>query len=579
MKAHTLLALVILLVQVLDARAATADTRRYAIIVAHTEDIARDIAPLEYADDDGARYYELFSHIADQVTLYTVLDQDSQRLYPRVAAQARTPRRADVLAGVERVFAQAARDVAQGHEVVFYFVLVGHGDIGAGGEGYVSLLDAPFTRTDLFQHVLARSPATTNHIVIDACNSYFMVHRRGGDAVDDGGPSHREAVQSFLAREDLGRYPNTGVLLSTSTEKESHEWSAYGAGVFSHQLRSALAGAADVNGDGLIEYSEVEAFVAAANLRIANPRARVEIFARPPTIDLARPIMDLSASRFRHWLEVPVGAPLRVYLEDARGVRYLDAHLSGERPVILGLADSPYYFVRTSDGTREARIALARQGLRTLDPAALRPSTMAARGSVAEAFRLALYAEPYGPGFYRGFVAARSIRAVAPVQDPWLPRPAAPAAEVPPIPRTSEMPNTGQPVPARGMASSTGWPEPRAQTPELPPRQDAGSSPRRVAAWSAAAVGVGLATAGVWSLVEARTRQNDFRTEHLDANGHVVGISPAAARQAETRARAWSIAGGLMLAGAGIAGVTATVLFVSDGDQVRPGGLAISGSL
>ena len=579
MRFHILLALVAVSVQVLDARVAAADVRRYAVIVAHTEDIARDIAPLEYADDDGARYHELFSHMADQVALYTVLDQDSQRLYPHVAAQARTPRRADVLAGVERVFAQAERDVAQGHEVVFYFVLVGHGDIGAGGEGYVSLLDAPFTRTDLFQHVLARSPATINHVVIDACNSYFMVHRRGGEEVDDGGPSRREAVQSFLAREDLGRYPNTGVLLSTSAEKESHEWSAYGAGVFSHQLRSALAGAADINGDGRIEYSEVEAFVAAANLRIDNPRARVEIFARPPTIDLARPIMDLTTSRFRHWLEVPAGEPLRMYLEDARGVRYLDAHLSGERPVVLGLADSPYYFARTSDGAREARIALEGPGLRTLDPAALRPSTVAARGAVTEAFRLALYAEPYGPGFYRGFVAARSISAVAPVRDPWLPRPVEPVAEALPTLPTSEVQDPEQPVPAGAMASDTGETQPMAPLARLAPRRDTGSSPRRVAAWSSAAVGVGLATAGVWSLVEARARQNDFQTQHLDADGHVVGISPAAARQAESRARAWSIAGGLMMAGAGIAGITATVLFVSDGDQVRPGGIAVSGSL
>lgn len=407
------------------AVAAASEPRRYAFVVAHTEDLEQQSPPLEYADDDGARYFELFSQIADEVRLYTVLDDTSQRLYPDAARAARVPRHADVLSGLERTFADIRADIERGAEVEFTFILVGHGQIGAGGEGYVSLLDQPFTRSDLFQQVLARSPATTNHIVVDACNSYFLVHRRGGE--DDGGPSRREAIQQYLAAEDIARYPNTGVLLSTSEAKESHEWSAFGAGVFSHQLRSALSGAADVNGDGIIQYSEVQAFVAAANLRVSDPRARIDVFARPPRIDASRPLVDLTRSRFRNWLRFPAGPALAVYLEDQRGVRYLDAHLSGERAVVVGLVPSQRYFVRTRDGSREARIDASRRGRIDFDHGALRPSTLAARGAIAESFRTKLYAEAFGPGFYRGFVASSGAAPVAPTRTAWVPAPARPA--------------------------------------------------------------------------------------------------------------------------------------------------------
>lgn len=394
-------------------------TRRYAVVVAHTRSLTEGVAPLEFADDDGARYHEFFSVIADEVLLYTVLDADSQRLYPDAAAVARSPSRELVLKGLADTFNAAQEAVDRGDDVVFYFVLIGHGEVGAGGEGYVSLLDAPFTRTDLFREVLAKSPATTNHVVVDACNSYFLVHARGSDA-DDGAPADEEAVRAFVAEEDLSRYPNTGVLLSTSSARESHEWAAYGAGVFSHQLRSALAGAADVNGDGRIEYSEIRAFVDAANLRIDDAKARLEIFARPPEIDASRPVVDLPASRFRHWLHVPKGAALQFYLEDARGVRYLDANLNGDRAAVLALVPSAHYFVRSSDGAKEQRLSLATDGRITLERKRMRRAALAARGATSESFRTGLFAVPYGASFYEGYVAHSGDR---PVREgtAWLP--------------------------------------------------------------------------------------------------------------------------------------------------------------
>ena len=419
MRPDRLVVLVALVATLLVPVAATADVRRYAVIVAHAGDEGGELTPLEYADDDGARYHELFSQLADDVRLYTVLDPASQQLHPEVAKLARIPRRAEVLRGIAEAFERIRIDAAAGHETVFYFVLVGHGTISDGGEGTVALLDGAFSRTDLFQQVLARSPATTNHVIVDACNAYYLVHRRG----DGTGPPRQAAVQAFVAREDLARYPNTGILLSTSSEKDTHEWSAYRAGVFSHELRLALAGGADVNGDGVIAYSEVAAFLGAANQHVTT-QARVEVFARPPAADVARPLVDLRAARFTHWLQVPKGPASRIYLEDRRGVRYLDAHIGGKHPVVFGLVPSTHYFVRTADGTREVKITLARRTRIELDRRAMKPSAITARGAVEQSFRLHLYAEPFDADYYRGFVAAQGTPPVALDARRWRPGPA-----------------------------------------------------------------------------------------------------------------------------------------------------------
>jgi hypothetical protein len=407
----------------LDAASAVAEHRRYAVIVASSEDPERKLPPLQYADDDGARYHELFTYVADTTLLYTVLDAESQRTFPAAARVARLPRRHDVLAGLDATFAAIDADIGAGHEVSFYFVLIGHGKIADGGEGYVALLDGAFSRTDLFQRVLARSRATTNHIVVDACNAYFLVHRRGGGVVDDTAPPQDAAMKRFLAKEDLAAYPNTGVLLATSTEQATHEWSVYRGGVFSHQLRSALVGGADVNRDGEVAYSEVEAFIAAANQHVIHPEARVQVFMHAPAIDQRRPFVDLQAARFSHWLTVPAGEPLRVYVEDARGVRYLDVHIGERSPVVFALVPSSHYYVRSADGAREVRVALGKTPRVKVERKALRKAKSAARGAIEESFRAHLFEEPFGLDFYRGYAAAESKRTVDLAAAPWWPGP------------------------------------------------------------------------------------------------------------------------------------------------------------
>lgn len=507
MRFAPILSLLLLLLSGASARAAQ---KRYAVVVGNATSLTEGVRPLEFADDDAARYAELLDVVAEDVRLLTVLDENAQRIHPALVERALPPNRRNLLRTLEELFAVMAREEAAGNEAVFYFILIGHGEIAPGGEGYVSILDAPFSRSDLYEQVIARSPASTNHVIIDACNSYFLVNRRGAD---DAGPSRADAVAGYLSREELASYPNTGVVLSTSSAKESHEWSAYRAGVFSHEVRSAMTGAADANGDGRVDYAELHAFVTAANLRVDDPRARIELYVRPPAVDLTTPLIDLRSARFTNYLSIPPGKPARFYLEDDRGVRYADVHLSGETHTYLALVRRDFYWVRDPEDRREGRFELSGPGRVELDQVAMSVQAMTSRGAIGDAFQRHLFTEPYGPGFFRGFAAANGYAPQARGSD-WTP-----------LQVTTDRSTTG----------------------------------RTVGAISLFVAGAGLVGASIFAQVQSDRRVAEFE-ESLGAEGAVVGLTRAEAESLEADARTWAwwrtglavgagaaVAGGLLL--------------------------------
>ncbi|WP_164012028.1 caspase family protein [Pyxidicoccus trucidator] len=388
----------------------------YALIVAHNGGLDRTQAPLRYADDDGARYYELLAPRVREAVLLSVLDEETQVLHPGLAAQTRPPTRAALKEALTRLNARMAEDRARGERPVLYFVFAGHGKRGAAGEGAVSLLDGAFTRTDLFQGVLAPSKAAFIHLIVDACDSYYFVHSRGALPV---GPAHAEVVKGLLATRELDRYPQVGVVLSTSTEQESHEWSAIRSGVFSHLVRSALTGAADVNADGRVEYSELHAFVAAASQGTEDVRGKLASFVRPPALDRSAVLADLGTRTALGYLLVPPGMEGRLWVEDSRGIRVAEFHKERERSLVLALPPGRGYFVRTRG--REAAFAFAKAGA-VVDAGGLewRETTLASRGAVQDSLRDKLFSVPFGSRFYRGYVASLELPPVAPDEGPDL---------------------------------------------------------------------------------------------------------------------------------------------------------------
>ena len=147
-------------------------------------------------------------------------------------------------------------------------------------------------------------------------------------------------MRRFATGGGLARRPDVGLLLSTTSARESHEWAGFQAGIFSHEVRSGLYGAADLDGDGRISYPRSRAFVDRANAGIPNERFRPDVFAHAPRggsaadrSTCARP----RASPARRRLGAR-GQPL--LFEDTLGVRLADFHNARGRALSLLVPDA-----------------------------------------------------------------------------------------------------------------------------------------------------------------------------------------------------------------------------------------------
>jgi len=262
-------------------------------------------------------------------------------LHPQTAAEAVVPRRAAWLRALEALRDDIARARSGGVPTTLYVVYAGHGDVDDAG-WYLTLEDGRLSGVNLIDEV-ERVGADQSHLIVDACHAYLLAMPRGA-----GGT--RRPLTGFVAREAITRAGRVGLLLSSSVSGESHEWQGFEAGVFSHEVRSGLYGAADANGDGQITYSEIGAFVARANADVTNERFRPQVFARAPgDSDL---LVDLRG-RADHELrfEGPL-ADAHYLLEDGQGVRLLDFHGTAAAPTHLMRppGDGLLYLRRLPDG-------------------------------------------------------------------------------------------------------------------------------------------------------------------------------------------------------------------------------------
>ncbi|WP_224368267.1 caspase family protein [Hyalangium versicolor] len=355
----------------------------FAFIVGVNHSVDPNEPPLRYADDDAARYLDLFRLLGARTYLLARLDENTERLHPQAAAEASVPRQAEW----NRLVEQLAHDVAQAKErhlgTVLYFVYAGHGSV-RNGQGYVTLEDRKLTGKDLADELITRVDAEQVHLIVDACSSYFLAYGRG-----PGG--QRRPLSGFSEVTRLAEDGRVGLLLSTSSVRESHEWEAFQSGVFSHEVRSGLYGAADADGDGRVSYKEIAAFVQRANAAIPNERFRPEVHARPPKD--GQWLVELGKA-LEHRIEVDGSESVHLELEDSRGVRLADFHnASGQRLwVARPVGTGPLFVRRVMDGS-EYRIDAMPEvvKLAALTPQA--PRTVA-RGAEHEAFSL-IFSLPY----------------------------------------------------------------------------------------------------------------------------------------------------------------------------------------
>ncbi len=383
----------------------------FAVVVGNNKSLGRRRPDLHYADDDAARYFEILQTLApERVTLLADFDRDTQRLFPVTQLKAAPAKRRNLEAAGQRLAAQVSAARAAGHETEVYFVFAGHGDV-AQGEGFIELADARFRSSDL-KAWLRAIPFTRAHVILDSCNSFFMlgVRKPGG---------RHFATSEDAARALAERLPNVGVFLSTSAEGEAFEWSEIQSGIFSHVVRSGLMGAADANTDGVVSYLELAAFVDTATAGVRNPNMRPRVFARGPGAADNAPIARLQSMTSVRQLELSDGGALRVRLRDQNGLPLLDAHTERAVPLRLSVPEawaSGALVERAQGGSPIGELPVELYAM----PDAPGRVTLAGLSGVAprsssrgpdETFRT-LFTAPFGPGAVDAYVAQRKRQPV-----------------------------------------------------------------------------------------------------------------------------------------------------------------------
>lgn len=381
----------------------------FAVVIGNNKSLGRRRPELRYADDDAARYFEIFQTIAPgRVSLLAEFDRDTERLFPDVSPQAIVPNRANLARVGEHLSEQVRAARAAGHETDVYFIFAGHGDVERG-EGFIEMSDARFRSGEL-EAFLRSIPFTRGHVILDSCNSFFMlgVRKPGG---------RHFATSEDAARALAERLPNVGVFLSTSAEGEAFEWSEIQSGIFSHVVRSGLLGGADANSDGSVSYLELAAFVHTSTAEVRNPNMRPHVFARGPGASDETPIARLRSLTAVRRFELSDAASLRLRLRDATGLPLLDAHTEpngsldvwlpeawAQGAVVERAASGP----ESAQGSAWRRLYTVPQAPETVTLAALQDLNprSAVRGP-DETFQT-LFARPFGPLALASYVATRS---------------------------------------------------------------------------------------------------------------------------------------------------------------------------
>jgi len=394
MRVHNSIALGLVLCFLYPSLAWSQEAPHYSLIIGHNDSTDPALNPLRYADDDAIRYNELFAVVASETTLLTTLDEETRRLYPQL--EAAPPTRTNVMAAISDISRSMEGDVEKGMRPTFSFVFSGHGSYDADGSGFLYLADGTFTTRDLYGEVIAPNTESQILLVIDACNAALLVHSRGGG---------NDRVAAAPSKLKLEAYPNVGVILSSSSVGEVHEWGKYLSGVFSHEVRSALLGPGDLDGDHRITFPELASFIAAANQAVDNPTIRLNPYIRPPMNDPQMAIVDMDKARFPARIRVENKEGKRGYMMDSRLVRYLDFNMGDARSFEVGLVHNErgWIVVQADEEYRVPQGSMGTLPLAQLPRKEL--TTVATRGATSDYFDETLFGAPLHSSFSQEFFA------------------------------------------------------------------------------------------------------------------------------------------------------------------------------
>lgn len=260
----------------------------YAVVVGHNGGLARTstspgLPTLRFADDDAlrmARWFEALS-VPGGVTVLTTPDAQTNSTL-EAAGLSMPVHAAPTRTGLSRALAELkSKLVKRTRPATVFFFYAGHGLTGrlllepeAGDEASITGKELKLALMDLgADHV---------ELFIDACRSQSLFTERGG-------PDLSQEIASLEARAASTSF---GVLTAAQSDKPAGEASDLMGGFFSHVLASGLAGAADADGDDVVRFGELAAFVAFNTEGLTGQRPWFEA----PGGDLRAPVISLGGT-------------------------------------------------------------------------------------------------------------------------------------------------------------------------------------------------------------------------------------------------------------------------------------------
>jgi hypothetical protein len=236
--------------------------------------------------------------------------------------------------------------------------------------------------------------------MIDACHAEAMIRPR--DVSAETVEVSASEIASATLRSRLARLPNVGAVMASASNTQAHEWDDYQTGVFTHELLSGLRGGADVNGDGRVEYSEIAAFLAAANREVIDPRARLTTLVVAPKLYPRIAIVDLRGALNVARLQGRAHHLGHFQIDDTRGNRLLD--MRAEAGFVVDLVIPAGEPVLVSNAVAEATVLASAGHTTNIEDLVLKKERLRSRSAVAESLRRGLFAAEFGPSYYEGFV-------------------------------------------------------------------------------------------------------------------------------------------------------------------------------
>lgn len=312
---------------------------------------------LRFADDDAVRFALFFAGLdapdrPSRVWLLSDLDAETAAGLTKAGLSApphRSPTRTALFGVLDEVSRALAARPHPDAPVALYVLYAGHGLKGRILMKPEQAPEAAVTGRELRTAVseLARvAPALRTYLFFDACRSQSLFTERGsGDA--ELGPDLAAEATALEARASA---VTIGVLTAASSGKPAGEVPDLAAGYFSHVLASGLAGAADADGDDVVSFGELAAFVAFNTERLTGQRP----WFSPPNGDLHAAAMDHRGRRTR--LDLSAAASGRYLIEAFPGRPvFAEAWKGDRRPLRLALPPGRYRILHGGAGDRPTR--------------------------------------------------------------------------------------------------------------------------------------------------------------------------------------------------------------------------------